>query len=94
MAMEAAIGQIAEHARRQDTVIERSRAPIQGLVDEVDIHRDNFQKVGMIMHPRQHIVRSCVVTQEISQYINALVRDNQNKNMRIKSLMRDSQVHS
>ena len=45
MAMETAMGQIAERAQRQDGVIESKRASIQGLVDEVNIHRDNFQKV-------------------------------------------------
>ena len=64
MAMEAAIGQIAEHAQRQDMVIESSRASIQGLVDEVIIHRNNFQNVGMIMQiHEQYIVRSGVTSQ-------------------------------
>ena len=60
MAMEAAIGQNAEHAQRQDMVIESSRVSIQGLVDEVNIHRDNFQKIGMIMQiHEQYIVPWC-----------------------------------
>ena len=35
-----------------------------------------------------------MITQEMGQFINALVQDNQNKNMRIDSLTRDSQVHA
>ena len=90
MAMEAAIGQIVEHAQRQDMVIESSRASIQGLVDEVNIHRDNFQKIGMIMQiHEQYIVRGGVITQEMGQYINALLQDNQNKSMRIESMMNE-----
>ena len=42
----------------------------------------------------QFIVRSRVVTQEMAQYINALIRDNQNKSMRIEKLVRESQVHA
>ena len=64
-------------------------------MDEVDIHRDNFQKVGMIMQiHEQYIVRSGVIIQEMEQFINALVQDNQNKNVRIENLTTEYQVHA
>ena len=90
MAMDAAIWKIAEHAQRQDNVAESSRVSIQGLVDEVNIHRNNFQNVVMIMQiHEQYIVWSGVVTQEMAQHNNALVRDNQNKNVWIENLMKE-----
>ena len=41
--------EIVEQVQRQNSATESSRVSIQGLADEVCIHRDNFQKVGMIM---------------------------------------------
>ena len=42
----------------------------------------------------QHVVQSGAVTQEMAQYINALLQDNQNKNMRIESLMKETQAQA
>ena len=42
----------------------------------------------------QYIVRSCVVTQEMAQYVNALIKDNEEKSMRIANLVREFQAQS
>ena len=63
--------QIAEVVQQQNTAIEGSRTLMNSLVDEVNIHRDNFEKVGMIMQIHEHyIMGSGVVTQEMAQYVN------------------------
>ena len=68
---------------------------IGSIVEEVNTHRDNFQKVGMVMQVHeQHIMRSGVVTQEMAQYVNALIRDNEQKNARIEGLVKEYQVHA
>ena len=73
----------------------KSRASVQGLFEEVSIPRANFQKVGMIMQVHeQHIVVSGVVTQEMAQYVNALIRENEKKSMQIESLVKEFQVQS
>ena len=41
-----------------------------------------------------NIVRSGAVTHEMAQYINAQVRDNQNKNLRIENLVREQQAQA
>ena len=46
MAMEAAIGQITERARRQDNVVESSRTSIQSLADEVESTATTSRKSG------------------------------------------------
>ena len=67
---------------------------ISSIVDEDNIHRDNFQKVGMIMQVHeQSIARSGVVTQEMAQYVNRLIRENE-KSLRIASLVKEYQVQS
>ena len=93
--METAIIQIAEVVQQQNAAIESSRALMSSLVEEVNTHRDNFQKVGMIMQVHeQYIVRSGVVTQEMAQYVNALIKENEQKNMRIESLARECQAQA
>ena len=78
--MEAAITQIAEIVREKNNAIEGSKALTISLAEEVTTHRDNFQKVAMVMQVHeQHIVRSGTMTQEMAQYINALVQDNEQK---------------
>ena len=93
--LETAIIQIAEVVQQQNAAIESSRALMNNLVEEVNTHRDNFQKVGMIMQVHeQYIVRSGVVTQEMAQYVNALIRENEEKSLRIASLAKEYQVQS
>ena len=75
-----AITQVAVFVQRQNATIEGSRTLMSSLVDEVNTHRDNFQEVGMIIQVHeQYIVRSGVVTKEIAQYVNALIKDSEQK---------------
>ena len=93
--IEAAITRIAEVVQQQNTAIEVSKASMISLVEEVNNHRDNFQKVAMIMQVHeQHIVQSGVITQEMAQYINAHIKENEQANLRIGSLTRDSQTQT
>ena len=93
--LETAIIQIAEVVQQQHAAIESSRTLLSSLVEEVNTHRDNFQKVWMIMQVHeQYIVRSGVVTREMAQYVNALIRENEQKSMRIESLVKEYQVQS
>ena len=93
--LETAIIQIAEVAQQQNAAIESSRALMSSLVEEVNTHRVNFQKVGMIMQVHeQYIVRSGVVTQEMAQYVNALIREKEQKRTRIASVGKEYQVQS
>ena len=89
-----AITQVAVFVQQQNASIESSRALMSSLVEDVNIHRDNFQKVGMIMQVHeQSIARSGVVTQEMAQYVNRLIRENE-KSLRIASLVKEYQVQS
>ena len=93
--MEAAITQIADFVQQQNAAIESSRALTSSLVEEVNTHRENFQKVGMIMQiHEQHIVQSGAFTQEMAQFVNALIRENEQKSMRIEVLARECQAHA
>ena len=68
---------------------------MSSLAEEVNTHRENFQKAGMIMQVHeQYIMRSGVVTQEMAHFVNALVQDNQNKSMRIEVLAKEYKAHA
>ena len=86
---------IAEVVQQQNTAIENSRVLMNGLVEEVSAHRDNFQKVALVMQVyEQHIVRSGAATQEMAQYINALIKENEQKSLLIGSLMKEYQAQA
>ena len=60
---------------------------------EVRTHHDNFQKVGIVIQAReQYILRSGAVTQEMTQYINAIIQENEQKSPRITSQIGESQA--
>ena len=93
--IEAAITRIAEILEQQNNAIEGSKSLMISLAEEVTTHRDNFQKVAMVMQVHeQHIVQSGTMTQEMAQYINALVQDNEQKSLLIGSLMRECQAQT
>ena len=93
--METAIIRIAEVVQQQNTAIGSSRSMMSSIVEEVKAHRDNFQNVGMIIRVReQDIVRSGVVTQEMAQYVNAFIRENGEKSLKIANPVKEYQVQS
>ena len=51
-----AITQVAEFVQQQNASIESSRASLSSLVEEVNTHRANFQKVGMIMQVHEQYI--------------------------------------
>ena len=74
--LETAIIQIVEVVQQQNSAIDSSGSLPNNLVEEVNIHRNNFQNVGMIIQiHEQSIVLSGVVTPEMTQNVNALIRE-------------------
>lgn len=87
--MEAAIGKIAEHIQRKAVFNESSRTSTNGLTDEVKEHQENFLQMATILHiHEQHISRSGVISQEIAQFVNALIHENE-KRLLIESLVEE-----
>ena len=91
-AMETAIVLIAEQVQRHISFNEGVRASFTSLAEEVGKHQNNFQEVARIFQAHEeHIVKTGAATQEMAQYINALIKENENKTVWISSLMRESQ---
>ena len=91
-AIETTITQIWEHVRRQDTFNEGVRASFTSLAEEVGKHQNNFRDVVRIIQTHEErIVKTGAASQEMAQRINALIKENENKTVWIRSLMRESQ---
>ena len=82
--MESAISQIAEQAQHQNVFIQSAKTSIDEAVDEVKTHQKNFQEVAKVLqNHEQHIENNGAVAKQMEQYINALIRENENKSLRI-----------
>ena len=86
---EAAIAYIADHIQRQDVFNESAKSCINGLVEEVKNHQDSFRSLATILQIHdQHIAQNGAVSQQMAQYVNALIEENEKKTMWIGNLMR------
>ena len=75
-AIEIAITQIWEQVRRQDTFNEGVRASFTSLAEDFGKHQNNFGDVVRILQTHEeHIVKTGAASQEMAQYINALIRE-------------------
>ena len=93
--MEAAIGQIAEHIQRQDVFNESVRSSINGLTDEVKAHQENFRQMATILQVHeQHIAQNGAMSQDMAQFVNALIQEDAKKRLWIESLARTNQEQS
>ena len=92
---EAAIAYIADHIQRQDVFNESAKSCINGLVEEVKNHQDSFRGLATILQIHdQHIAQNGAVSQQMAQYVNALIEENEKKTMWIGNLMRESQAQT
>ena len=91
-AIERAISQIAVHIEQQNSFNGSARNSIAELVGEVTKHKDNFQEVVRVLqNNEQHMAKSGAASEEMAQYINALIRDNENKSLWIGTLAKEAQ---
>ena len=93
--MENANTQIAERIWQQNAFNESARTSVAGGVEEIKKHKERFQElVRVLQNHEQHIAANGVASHEMAQYINALAHDNENKNLWITSLMKESQAQA
>ena len=71
------------------------KTTINGLVEEVKMHQDNYQEVMRIFqNHEQYLVRNGAASEEMAQFINALIEDNQKERLWIENLVKESQAHT
>ena len=91
--MVAAFAKIAEHVQMQSKFNESIRRTANGLENHVKTHQDDFQQVARILQVHeQHIISQGTASQEMVQYINALVQDTEKKRAWIGNLIKESQA--
>ena len=90
--LDSAVTHVCESVQRLNAFTESASAAITGLVQEVQKHQDNFREVGRILlNHEEHIHQTGVASQEMAQYINALIEESQKKTLLVGSLMRENQ---
>ena len=90
-AIEATIAQMVEQVQRQNMFNEGVRASFTSLAEVIGKHQDNFLEVVRIFQAHEeHMAKTGAASQEMAQYINALIKENENKTVWISSLMRVS----
>ena len=95
VAMEDAIAKIAQHVQTQSKFNESIKKTANGLENQVKIHQDDFQQVARILQVHeQHIVSHGTASQEMVQYINALIEDTEKKRAWIATLLKESQAQA
>ena len=93
--VETAIGKIAEHIQRQDVFNESARTSINGLTEEVKVHQENFRQMATILQVHeQHIAQNGAMSQDMAQFVSALIQEDAKKRMWIESLVRANQDQS
>ena len=90
---EAAIAYIAEQIQRQEVFNKSAMTSINGLVDEVKSHQEGFRGIATIIQiHKQHVTVNGTVSEQMAQYVNALIADNEKKTAWIGNLMRESKA--
>ena len=94
-AVESVIAEIRQHAQQQTAFNENVRASITGLANEIEKHQNNFREVGRIFqNHEEHMRKKGAASNEMAQYINALIQDSENKTLWIGNLMRESRAQT
>ena len=81
-----------EQLQCQNMFNEGVRASFTSVAEGIGKHQNNFREVVRILQTHEeHMAKTGAATQEMEQYINALIEENANKTVWIRSLMRESQ---
>ena len=90
--LDSAVTRICESIQRLNAFTENASAAINGLAGEAQKHQDTFREVGRILlNHEEHIHQTGVASQEMAQYINALIEESQKKTLLVGSLMMENQ---
>ena len=86
--LDSAVTRICESVQRLKAFTENASAAITGLAGEVQKHQDNFREVGRsLLNHEERIAQTGYASQEMAQYINALIEEKQKKTLLVDSLM-------
>ena len=93
--MGAAITRIAGHVEQQNIFNQSTKASLWQLVEEVTKHQGHLQEVVRVLqNHEQHIAKNGMASQEMAQYINALIEENAKGRLWLTGLMQESQAQT
>ena len=89
--LESAIAEIAGHVQHQNVFNQSAKKSIDEVVEEVKAHQKCFQEVEKVLqNHEQHITNNGAVAQQMAQYIDALIKENENKSLWIATLRNEA----
>ena len=89
--LDSAMTRICESIQRLNAFTENASAAITGLVQEVQKHQDNFREVGRILlNHEEHIAKTRTASEQMAQYINALIQENEKNHCWIGNLINEN----
>ena len=89
--MQKAIAKIAEHVQHQNVFNQSAKTSTDELVEEAKAHQKCFQEVAKVLqNHEQHIANSGAVAQQMAQYIDAFIKENENKSLWIGTLRNEA----
>ena len=90
--LDSAVTRICESVQRLNAFTESASTAITGLAGETQKNQDTFREVGRILlNHEEHIHQTGVASQEMAQYINALIEESQKKTLLVGSLIKENQ---
>ena len=90
--LDSAVTRACESVQRLNTFTESASEAINGLAGETQKHQDTFREVGrVLLNHEERIALTGAASQEMAQYINALIEESQKKTLLVGSLMRENQ---
>ena len=90
--LDSGMTRICESVQRLNTFTESATPIINGLVQEVQKHQDNFREVGRILlNHEEHIAKTRTASEQMAQYINALIQESEKNHRWIGNLINENQ---
>ena len=91
-AIEATLARVCESVQRLNAFTEEATPVINGMVQEVQKHQANFREVGRILlNHEEHIAKTRTASEQMAQYINALIQESEKNHLWIGNLIKENQ---
>ena len=89
---DSAVTRVCENVQRLNAFTEEATPVINGLVQEVQKHQGNFREVGRILlNHEEHIAKTRTASEQMAQYINALIQESEKNHLWIGNLIKENQ---
>ena len=90
--IQTTIARVCESVQRLNAFTETATPLINGLVQEVQKHQGSFREVGrVLLNHEEHIAKTGTASEQMAQYINALIQESEKNHLWIGNLIKENQ---